>query len=157
VLITLQGRNNRVRQSAQYGPLAVGELQCHGVVLFLGYLWVSQKSARSSPASGPGWMRFFAITLAGADIRAAGVEVAEVLEEMVAVAIASPFSPKGAYARTREFGPPALRSLIDAPTPVSGLKRVAPAADIRRQRFSSCAAGIRHQRCRCSRRNPFAV
>jgi hypothetical protein len=59
--------------------------------------------------SRPGWMRFFAITLAGAGIRAAVVEVAEVLEEVVvAVAIASPFSPKGAYARTREFGPTAL-------------------------------------------------
>jgi hypothetical protein len=52
-------------------------------------------------------MRFFAITLAGAGVRAAVVEVAVVLEEVVvvAVAIAGPFSPKGAYARTREFGP----------------------------------------------------
>jgi hypothetical protein len=59
-------------------------------------------------ASRPGWMRFFAITLAGAGVRAVVVEVAVVLEEVVvvvvAVAIAGPFSPKGAYARTREFG-----------------------------------------------------
>ena len=40
-------------------------------------------------------MRYFAITLAGAGVRAAGVEVAEVLEEvMLAVAIASPFPQK---------------------------------------------------------------
>jgi hypothetical protein len=55
-------------------------------------------------------MRFFAITLAGAGVRAAVVEVAEALEGVVvvAVAIAGPFSPKGAYARRCEFGPTAL-------------------------------------------------
>jgi len=53
-------------------------------------------------------MRFFAVTLARAGVRAAVLEVAEALEEVVAVAIAGPFSPKGAYARTREFGPTAL-------------------------------------------------
>ena len=53
-------------------------------------------------------MRFFAITLAGAD-GAPVVEVAGVSEEVVvAVAIAGPFSPKRAYARTREFGLTAL-------------------------------------------------
>jgi hypothetical protein len=60
-------------------------------------------------ASRPGWMRFFAITLAGAGVRAPVVEVAGVSEKVVvAVAIAGPFSPKRAYARTREFGLTAL-------------------------------------------------
>jgi hypothetical protein len=48
-------------------------------------------------------MRFFAITLAGAGVRAAVVEVAVVLEEVVvvAVAIAGPFPKRSlrAYAR----------------------------------------------------------
>ena len=66
-------------------------------------------------------MRYFAITLAGAGVRAAGVEVAEVLEEvMVAVAIASPFPQKERTRVRANLDLLLCRSPIESPTPVSG-------------------------------------
>jgi len=67
--------------------------------------------------------RFFAITLAGAGVRAAVVEVAEVLEEVVvvvAVAIAGPFSQKEPTRVRANLDLLLCRSPIEAPTPVSG-------------------------------------
>jgi hypothetical protein len=66
-------------------------------------------------------MRFFAITLAGAGVRAAVVEVTEVLEEVVvAVAIAGPFPQKEPTRVRANLDLLLCRSPIEAPTPVSG-------------------------------------